>query len=109
MATPPLHKYLYKEGIMYWHYPPRLFIEKLPKHPEYPKAPATDKSRIKKLLKQAMPRAMELKEKLRERYDKEKEELEQTLKAEVSQAAPFHQEGWKGGPYNTLAVSSSSK
>ena len=62
----------------------RLFIEKLPKHPEYSKAPATDKTRIKKLLKQAMPRAMELKEKLKEKYEKEKEDLEQVIQQEVS-------------------------
>ena len=57
----------------------RLFIEKLPKHPEYSKAPATDKSRLKKLIKQAMPRAMELKEKLKEKYEKEKEEMEKIM------------------------------
>ena len=59
-----------------------LFIEKLPKHPEYAKAPATDKSRIKKLLKQALPRAMELKEKLKSKYEKEKEELEKVIQEE---------------------------
>ena len=61
----------------------RLFIEKLPKHPEYGKAPASDKSRIKKLLKQALPRAMELKEKLKEKYEKEKLDLEKAIQSEV--------------------------
>ena len=61
----------------------RLFIEKLPKHPEYGKAPASDKSRIKKLLKEALPRAMELKEKLKEKYKKEKLDLEKAIQSEV--------------------------
>lgn len=61
----------------------RLFIEKLPKHPEYAKAPPTDKTRIKKLVKQVLPRAMELKEKLKEKYGKEKGELEKALQQEV--------------------------
>ena len=47
-------------------------MEKLPKHPGYSKAPATDRSRVKKLLKPAFERAMELKEKLRVKYEQEK-------------------------------------
>jgi len=62
----------------------RLFIEKLPKHPEYSRATPTDKARIKKLLKEAvLPRAMDLKEKLKVKYEKEKEELEKQLQEEV--------------------------
>ena len=62
----------------------RLFVEKLPKHPEYSKAVPTDKARIKKLLKQAFPRAMELKEKLKTQFEREKEELEEVIEEEVS-------------------------
>ena len=61
-----------------------LFIEKIPKHPEFPKAAPTDKARIKKLLKQAFPRAMELKDKLRAQFEKEKKELENAIAEEVS-------------------------
>ena len=60
-----------------------LFIEKLPKHPEYSKASPVEKNKIKKLLKQALPRAMELKDKLKELYEKEKEDLERTIQLEV--------------------------
>ena len=56
--------------------PLSLFVEKLPKHPEYAKALPADRMKIKKLLKVAFPRAMELKEKLKLQYEKEKEELE---------------------------------
>ncbi len=63
--------------------PIRLFIEKLPKHPEYAKAPAVDKSKTKKLLKQALPRAMELKQQLKARYDKERDEMERVIREEV--------------------------
>lgn len=62
----------------------RLFVEKLPKHPEYSKALPTDKARIKKLLKQAFPRAMELKDKLKVQFAREKEELEKVIEEEVS-------------------------
>ena len=58
----------------------RLFIEKLPKHCEYAKASPPEKSKIKKLLKQALPRAMELKEKLKIRYQQEKEDLEKEVR-----------------------------
>lgn len=61
-----------------------LFVEKLPKHPEYGKAAPPDKARIKKLLKEAFPRAMELKEKLKKRFEEEKEEYEKQLAEEVS-------------------------
>ena len=56
-----------------------LFVEKLPKHPEYAKALPADRMKIKKLLKVAFPRAMELKEKLKLQYEKEKEELERKV------------------------------
>ena len=61
----------------------RLFIEKLPKHPEYSTAAPTEKARIKKLLKDVFPRAMELKKMLKEQYEKEREELEEKLAEEV--------------------------
>ena len=64
--------------------PNSLFIEKLPKHPDYAKATMEDKSRIKKLLKEVFPRAMELKNKLQDRFEVEKEERERQLKEEVS-------------------------
>ena len=60
-----------------------LFVEKLPKHPEYAKASPEDKARIKKLLKQVFPRAMELKEKLKEQFEKEKADMEEKIAAEV--------------------------
>ena len=60
-------------------FPLSLFVEKLPKHPEYSKALPADKVKIKKLLKVAFPRAMELKEKLKLQYEKEKEELERKV------------------------------
>ena len=50
----------------------RLFVEKIKKHPGYAKVSATDKARVKKLLKSAFDGAMELKDKLKEKYDKEK-------------------------------------
>ena len=59
--------------------PLSLFVEKLPKHPEYAKALPADRMKIKKLLKVAFPRAMELKEKLKLQYEKEKEELERKV------------------------------
>ena len=58
-------------------------MEKLPKHPEYAKASPEDKARIKKLLKQVFPRAMELKEKLKEQFEQEKVDMEEKIAAEV--------------------------
>ena len=56
-----------------------MFVEKLPKHPEYVKALPADKTKMKKLLKVAFPRAMELKAKLKIQYEKEKEDLERKM------------------------------
>ena len=52
----------------------RLFVEKIKKHPGYAKVSAADKARVKKLLKSAFDGAMELKDKLKEKYDEEKKE-----------------------------------
>ena len=61
-------------------------MEKLPKHPGYGKAPATDRARVKKLLKPAFERAMELKDKLRVKYEQEKKAcLELQKKEEMEQ------------------------
>ena len=64
-------------------HPLRIFIEKLPKHPEYGKALPAEKARNKQLLKEALPRAMELKEKLRALYEEEKEALLEKIAIEV--------------------------
>uniref|UniRef100_A0A1X7SSA8 USP8 dimerisation domain-containing protein n=1 Tax=Amphimedon queenslandica TaxID=400682 RepID=A0A1X7SSA8_AMPQE len=50
-----------------------LFIEKLPKHPEYSRAPATEKQRVKKLVKSSFDQALLCKERLKEKYTQEKE------------------------------------
>ena len=63
-----------------------LFVEKLPKHPEYSKALPADKTKIKKLLKVAFPRAMELKQKLKAQYEKEKEDLEAKEKVSLTKS-----------------------
>ena len=64
----------------------RLFVEKLPKHSGYNKAPVTDRSRIKKLLKPAFERAMDLKERLKIRYEEEKKMfLKQQRQQEIEQ------------------------
>ena len=56
----------------------------MPKHSGYAKAPATDRIRVKKLLKPAFERAMDLKEKLRVRYEEEKKMyLEQQKQDEI--------------------------
>ncbi len=61
-----------------------LFIEKLPKHPEYSKASPTEKARLRKLLKEAvMPRALDLKGKLKTKFEKEKEDMERAIQEEV--------------------------
>ena len=51
----------------------RLYVEKLPKHPGYSKAPPADKSRVKKLIGPALDQALELKKKLKQKYEQEKE------------------------------------
>ena len=63
----------------------RLFLEKLPKkHPDYSKPEyKQDRSKIKKLLKEAFPRAEELKKKLTIQFEAEKEALEKKLAEEV--------------------------
>ena len=61
----------------------RLFVEKLPKHPGWAKAPASDKSRVKKLLKPSFDRALELKNKMKEKYEEEKEEYCRQKETEV--------------------------
>ncbi len=74
----------------------RLFVEKLPKHPGYSKASSSDRSRIKKLLKPAFERAMELKEKLRVAYDQEKvtyvqeKKIEEEEKMRVKKEVSYH-------------------
>uniref|UniRef100_A0A1X7TST2 MPN domain-containing protein n=1 Tax=Amphimedon queenslandica TaxID=400682 RepID=A0A1X7TST2_AMPQE len=50
-----------------------LFIEKLPKHHEYSRAPATEKQRVKKLVKSSFDQALLCKERLKEKYTQEKE------------------------------------
>ena len=70
----------------------RLFVEKLPKHPGYSKASPADRSRIKKLLKPAFERAMELKEKLRVMYDQEKVTYVQEKKREEEETMQVKKE-----------------
>ena len=67
-----------------------LFVEKLPKHPGYSKAPATDRSRVKKLLKSSFEKAMELKEKLKMKYEQERNDYIQQKKIEVSITVYIH-------------------
>ena len=64
----------------------RHFLEKLPKkHPDYSKPEyKQDRSKIKKLLKEAFPRAEELKKKLTIQFEAEKEALEKKLAEEVN-------------------------
>lgn len=57
-----------------------LFVEKLPRHPGYAKAPATDKARVKKLLNSSFERAMELKDKLKKQYEGDKRAREKEIK-----------------------------
>ena len=63
----------------------RLFLEKLPKeYPEYNKPEyKVDRSKIKKLVKEAFPRAEELKKKLLSHFEAEKAALETKLTEEV--------------------------
>ena len=58
----------------------RLYVEKLPKHPGYSKAPPADKSRVKKLIGPALDQALELKKKLKQKYEQEKEIYSQQVK-----------------------------
>ena len=69
----------------------RLFLEKLPKHhPEYNKPEyKVDRAKIKKLVKEAFPRAEELKKKLISRFDAEKDALEQKHAANVCTVTTF--------------------
>lgn len=64
---------------------PRLFLEKLPKeYPDYNKPEyKVDRNKIKKLVKEAFPRAEELKKKLLIHYEAEKAALEAKLAEEV--------------------------
>lgn len=64
---------------------PSLFLEKLPKHhPEYSKPEyKPDRMKIKKLVKEAFPRAEELKKKLTSQFESEKAVLEEKLAEEV--------------------------
>ena len=62
----------------------RLFVEKIKKHPGYAKVSPADKARVKKLLKSAFDGAMELKDKLKEKYDEEKKEYIKKQKETVS-------------------------
>ena len=63
----------------------RLFLEKLPKlYPDYNKPEyRVDRAKIKKLVKEAFPRAEELKRKLLKWFEAEKEVLEEKLAQEV--------------------------
>ena len=62
----------------------RLFVEKIKKHPGYAKVSSADKARVKKLLKSAFDGAMELKDKLKEKYDEEKKEYTKKQREIVS-------------------------
>lgn len=49
-------------------------MEKIKKHPGYTKVSSADKVRVRKLLNSAFDGAMELKDKLKEKYDEERKE-----------------------------------
>ena len=59
-------------------------MEKIKKHPGYAKVSSADKARVKKLLKSAFDGAMELKDKLKEKYDEEKKEYVKKQQETVS-------------------------
>ena len=65
---------------------PRLFVEKLPKqYPDYNKPEyKQDRAKIKKLVKEAFPRAEQLKKQLLNRFEADKQALEAKLAEEVS-------------------------
>lgn len=73
------------EASIYNAFIPRLFLEKLPKeYPDYNKPEyKVDRNKIKKLVKEAFPRAEELKKKLLIYYEAEKAALEAKLAEEV--------------------------
>lgn len=63
-----------------------LFVEKLPKHPDFKTAPPEDVSAIKKKVKASFPVAEELKAKLKERYaaqERRRQEEERKIKEEL--------------------------
>ena len=63
---------------------PSLYIEKLPKHPEYSKAPATERQRVKTLVKSSFDQALLCKKRLKEKYTQEKELYIQRRESEVN-------------------------
>ena len=62
-----------------------LFVEKLPKHPGYSKVTPADKTRVNKLLNPAFERALELKKKLKEKFEQERDEHVTKMETEVRQ------------------------
>lgn len=64
-----------------------LFVEKLPKHPDFKTAPAADLSEIRKKVKASFPVAEQLKAKLKDRYtaqEKKRQEVEKRLQEEMA-------------------------
>ena len=58
-------------------------MEKLPKHPGYSKVTPADKTRVNKLLNPAFERALELKKKLKEKFEQERDEHVTKMETEV--------------------------
>lgn len=63
-----------------------LFVEKLPKHPDFKTAPSTDVSAIRKKVKASFPVAEQLKSKLKEKYtaqENKRKEEEKRIQVEI--------------------------
>ncbi|KAL5019088.1 hypothetical protein ScPMuIL_004810 [Solemya velum] len=54
-----------------------LFVEKLPRHPDYLSAPATEINKLKKKVKQVFPLAEDIKNKLKKRYTEEEKKYQE--------------------------------
>ena len=80
LSLSSLHFYFIIVSLLFF----RLFIEKLPKHSEYSKAPQSDKARVKKLVKSSFDQALLCKKRLKEKYTQEKELYCQRKENEVS-------------------------
>ena len=68
----------------------RLFVEKLPKHPGFSKLTPVDKARVNKLLNPAFERALELKKKLKVKFEQERDEHVKKMESEVSEQVLLH-------------------